>query len=134
MSNRAWSAALPSVCAVEKPRSWSDGPESLGELRGREGWLAREAAKTERTYARSAASTIPARLDQEATARDAAVRQALYVPMASGTKDEKIGLARVLARSGDSGSVAALDKLSKDPDPAVAQEGLKALRTLQSRM
>jgi len=67
-------------------------------------------------------------------ARDAAVRQALYAPMASGTKDEKIGLARVLARSGDSGSVAALDKLSKDPDPAVAQEGLKALRTLQSRM
>ena len=43
-----------------------DGPESLGELRGREGWLAREAAKTERTYARSAAGTIPARLDQEA--------------------------------------------------------------------
>jgi hypothetical protein len=67
-------------------------------------------------------------------ARDAAVRQALYVPMASGTKDEKIYLARVLARSGDSGSVAALDKMSKDPDPAVAQEGLKALRTLQSRM
>jgi hypothetical protein len=49
-----------------------DGPDSLGELRGREGWLAREAAKTERTYARSAAGTIPARLDQEATARDAA--------------------------------------------------------------
>ena len=51
------------------------GPEALGELRGREGWLAREAAKTERTYARSAAGTIPARLDQEATARDAAVRR-----------------------------------------------------------
>jgi hypothetical protein len=67
-------------------------------------------------------------------ARDPAVRQALYAPMASGTKDEKIYLARVLARSGDSGSVAPLDKLSKDPDPAVAQEGLKALRTLQSRM
>ncbi|HEX3748027.1 MAG TPA: HEAT repeat domain-containing protein [Bryobacteraceae bacterium] len=67
-------------------------------------------------------------------ARDETVRQALYAPMATGTKDEKIGLARVLARSGDSGSVAALDKLSKDPDPAVAQEGLKALRTLQSRL
>jgi len=52
-----------------------DGPEVLGELRGREGWLAREAAKTERTYARSAAGTIPARLDQEATARDAAARR-----------------------------------------------------------
>jgi HEAT repeat protein len=67
-------------------------------------------------------------------ARDAAVRQALYAPLSTGTKDEKIGLARVLARSGDSGSVAALEKASKDPDPAVAQEGLKALRTLQSRM
>ena len=67
-------------------------------------------------------------------ARDPAVREKLYAPMATGTKDEKIGLARVLARSGDSGSVAALDKLSKDPDPAVAQEGLKALRTLQSRL
>jgi hypothetical protein len=67
-------------------------------------------------------------------ARDAAVRQALYAPLTTGTKDEKIGLARVLARSGDSGSVAPLEKLSKDPDPAVAQEGLKALRTLQSRM
>jgi len=52
-----------------------DGPEMLGELRGREGWLARETAKTERTYARSAAGTIPDRLDQQATARDAAVRR-----------------------------------------------------------
>jgi Ti-type conjugative transfer relaxase TraA len=73
-----------------------DGPESLGELRGREGWLAREAAKTERTYARSAARTIPATLDLEATARDAAVirhtsdveqqrtRDAVAVPGLSG--------------------------------------------------
>ena len=69
-------------------------------------------------------------------ARDPSVRAALYVPLGSGTttKDEKIGLARVLARSGDSESVAPLEKLSKDPDPAVAQEGLKALRTLQARM
>jgi hypothetical protein len=51
-----------------------DGPEVLGALRGREGWLASEAAKTERTYARSAARTIPASLDQEAAARDVAVR------------------------------------------------------------
>jgi hypothetical protein len=67
-------------------------------------------------------------------ARDPSVREALYAPMVAGTKDEKIGLARVLARSGDSGSVAPLEKLSKDTDPAVAQEGLKALRTLQSRL
>jgi len=67
-------------------------------------------------------------------ARDPAARQALYAPLATATKDEKIGLARVLARSGDSGSVAPLQTLSKDSDPAVAQEGLRALRTLQSRM
>lgn len=67
-------------------------------------------------------------------ARDPSVRAALYVPLTTATKDEKIGLARVLARSGDRESVAPLEKLSKDPDPAVAQEGLKALRTLQSRM
>jgi hypothetical protein len=51
-----------------------DGPEMLGELCGREGWLAREAAKAERTYARSAARTVPTGLDQEAATRDAAVR------------------------------------------------------------
>jgi len=67
-------------------------------------------------------------------ARDAAVRQSLYAPLANGTKAEKIGLARVLARSGDSGSVSALEKVSRDADAEVAQEGLRALRTLQSRM
>jgi HEAT repeat protein len=67
-------------------------------------------------------------------ARDPAVRQALYPALGTATKDEKIGLARVLARSGDSTSVAPLDKLSRDPDAAVAQEGLRALRSLQSRL
>jgi HEAT repeat protein len=67
-------------------------------------------------------------------ARDPSVREALYAPLAAGTKDEKIGLARVLARSGDSGSVAPLQKTSQDSDPAVAQEGLRALRSLQSRL
>jgi hypothetical protein len=51
-----------------------DGPEGLGALRGREGWLASEAAKTERIYARSAARTVPTGLVQEAAARDTAVR------------------------------------------------------------
>ena len=67
-------------------------------------------------------------------ARDASVRQALYVPMDTGTKDEKIGLARVLARSGDKESVPHLEKLSHDPDTEVAQEGLRALRNLQARL
>jgi HEAT repeat protein len=67
-------------------------------------------------------------------ARDAKVRQALYQPLATGTKDEKIGLAGVLARSGDSASVAELQRATNDPDPEVAKEVQRALRTLQARM
>ena len=67
-------------------------------------------------------------------ARDSKVRQQLYAPMASGTKDEKIGLAHVLARSGDQSSVEPLKKLSNDPDSQVAQAALTAVRNLQSRL
>ena len=67
-------------------------------------------------------------------ARDDQVRKALYGPLETGTKDEKIGLAGVLARSGDQESIPYLQKLSNDPDTDVAQEGLRALRTLQARL
>jgi HEAT repeat protein len=67
-------------------------------------------------------------------ARDPAVRKALYGALASATKDEKIGLARVLAVSGDKESVTYLEKLSRDPDTEVAQEGLRAMRNLQARL
>ena len=67
-------------------------------------------------------------------ARDSATRKALYAPLATATKDEKIGLARVLAVSGDKESVAYLEKLSRDTDPEVAQEGLRAVRNLQARL
>src|SRR5207302_3526824 len=53
-------------------------------------------------------------------ARDAKVRQALYAPLLAGTKDEKIGICGVLARSGDPSSVPQLQKLNNDPDPEVA--------------
>jgi HEAT repeat protein len=66
-------------------------------------------------------------------ARAAPVRQALYAPMENGTKDEKISLARVLGRSGDRESIPRLEKLSNDTDAEVAQEGLRALRTLQAK-
>ena len=66
-------------------------------------------------------------------ARDDRVRKALYGPLEAGTKDEKIGLAGVLARSGDRESIPHLEKLSNDKDADVAQEGLRALRTLQAR-
>jgi len=66
-------------------------------------------------------------------ARDDRVRKALYGPLEAGTKDEKIGLAGVLARSGDRESIPHLEKLSNDKDADVAQEGLRSLRTLQAR-
>lgn len=67
-------------------------------------------------------------------ARDPRVRELLYGPLERGTKAEKIGLLGVLARSGDSASVAPLQKLTNDPDPAVAQAALTAVRNLQARM
>ncbi len=67
-------------------------------------------------------------------ARDPVVRNALYAPLATATKDEKIGLARVLAISGDKESVVYLEKLSRDPDQEVSQEGLRAMRNLQARL
>jgi HEAT repeat protein len=67
-------------------------------------------------------------------AREPAIRQALYAPIGSGTRDEKIGLARVLAVSGDKSSLDVLQRLSKDTNPQVAQEGLRAVRSLRSRV
>jgi HEAT repeat protein len=67
-------------------------------------------------------------------ARNPQVRSALYAPLASGTKDEKINLSRVLAVSGDRESIAPLQKLTNDPDPDVAQAALTAVKDLQARM
>lgn len=67
-------------------------------------------------------------------ARDPAVRTQLYPAMERGTKDEKIRLARVMARSGGKDSVAALEILSRDSDSEVAQEGLRALQNLKTRL
>ncbi|HLY16249.1 MAG TPA: HEAT repeat domain-containing protein [Bryobacteraceae bacterium] len=66
-------------------------------------------------------------------ARDPAVRKLLYPALLQGTRDEKIYLARVMARSGDQSDVPQLEKLSHDSDPEVGQEGLRALRNLQAR-
>jgi len=66
-------------------------------------------------------------------ARDPAVRRSLYPTLATGTKDEKIYLAQVLARSGDRSDIPQLEKLSHDDDPDVAKEGLRALQNLQAR-
>jgi hypothetical protein len=67
-------------------------------------------------------------------ARRKPVLQALYGQFDQGTKEEKIYLARVLSASGDPGSVPYLDKLSRDTDPDVSKEGLRALRSLRARL
>jgi HEAT repeat protein len=67
-------------------------------------------------------------------AREPSVRAALYGRLPGGTKDEKIWLARVLARSGDKDSIAPLQKLQNDSDAEVSQEALRAVRTLQARL
>ena len=67
-------------------------------------------------------------------ARQSNVRQALYQALPRGTKDEKIGIAGILAVSGDRDSAAELRKLGNDPDPEVSKEALRAARTLETRL
>ena len=69
-------------------------------------------------------------------ARDPAVRGAIYPSLqeATATKDEKVALAKVLARSGDRDSIAPLENLSKDTQSEVSQEALRSLRSLRARL
>jgi len=69
-------------------------------------------------------------------ARDPDVRQALYpaLTQAGATRDEKTGLAEVLAFSGGPDSVAPLEALSQDPDSEVSQAGLRAVKNLRARL
>ena len=67
-------------------------------------------------------------------ARRKPVLTALQGQLESGTKDEKIYLARVLSESGDQSSIPYLDKVSRDTDQDVAKEGLRALRSLRARL
>jgi HEAT repeat protein len=67
-------------------------------------------------------------------AREAQIRQAIYTLLPESTKDEKIQLSMIFARSGEKDSVALLETLSKDPDPEVQAEGIRSLRTLRSRL
>jgi len=66
--------------------------------------------------------------------RDAEIRESVQAAAPKGTRDEKVMLAQILARSGDKDSLPALQALSQDPDPEVAQEGLRALRNLRARL
>ncbi len=67
-------------------------------------------------------------------ARKPEVRRLLYEPLLGGTAEERIGLAQVLAQSGDRESIPVLEKAARDPDPRVAHEALRALRALRARL
>jgi HEAT repeat protein len=67
-------------------------------------------------------------------ARDPQVRQALHPAVRTGSRDEKIGLAWVLARSGGPEDVPLLEELTRDSDLTVAAEALRAVRTLKARI
>jgi HEAT repeat protein len=67
-------------------------------------------------------------------ARDLKVRMAIYPLLTQATKDEKIQLCTVFARSGDKDSLPYLETLSTDPDKDVAPEAIRSLRTLRARL
>ena len=67
-------------------------------------------------------------------AREQPIRQTIYGMLGAATKDEKIQLSIVLARSGDKDSIPSLETLSKDPDADVAAEGIRSLRILRARL
>ena len=69
-------------------------------------------------------------------ARNPQVRQAMYpaLTQSGATRDEKTGLAEVLASSGGPDSVAPLEALSQDPDSEVSQAGLRAVKNLRARL
>ena len=62
--------------------------------------------------------------------REQDIREALYPVMHQRTKEEKIWLADVLARTYAADARPALEKLSQDGESEVAQAGARAIRTL----
>jgi HEAT repeat protein len=66
--------------------------------------------------------------------RDAPIRQNLYAAISKGTKEEKLRLIRILGATGDRETLPVLEPLKTDLDGDVAQESVKAARTIQSRL
>jgi HEAT repeat protein len=66
--------------------------------------------------------------------RDESLRAKLRDQVASANRSEKIGIARILGWEGSAEDRATLDALAHDRDPEVAQEGIKAARTLNARL
>lgn len=66
--------------------------------------------------------------------RELGVRRTLYPVLKTGTKEERMGLARILAHSGDRETVGILEPLAADTDGDVSAEALRALRNLKARL
>lgn len=67
-------------------------------------------------------------------ARDANIREQLYASLEKANKDEKRGIIRVLAVSGDKRSIEKIEPLTRDSDADVAEESIRAVRVLRSRI
>lgn len=70
----------------------------------------------------------------KALAPEPAVRHPLHHAALNGTRAEKMALADILSAGGGKDSLEPLEALSKDPDPAVSTESMRALRTLRMRL
>ena len=82
----------------------------------------------------SAARASAARALLTEAARDHNVARALFQPLRGGTRDEKIGLAWVMAASGDKDAEPLLESLTRDANVEVASESVRALRSLRARL
>lgn len=58
----------------------------------------------------------------------------LYTPLTSGTRGQKMELARVVSSSGTSESVPHLQRLTNDADTRVAETAIRELKNLQARL
>lgn len=67
-------------------------------------------------------------------AREKTVRSAIEKSIGVASKNEKMNLARILGSSGDTDTVSILEQLTRDPEPEVMQEGVRALRNLKARI
>ena len=67
-------------------------------------------------------------------ARNPEVLKTLNASFNQWNKEERIGLAGVLADSGDTTSATLLEGMTKDPDPEAAQEAMRAFRSLKARL
>jgi HEAT repeat protein len=67
-------------------------------------------------------------------ARKKRVRAILEQAAGAANKEQKLAFARILAAEGDAETIAVLERLSRDGDADVVEEGMRALRSLKARL